>query len=230
MKIEVTAFPRSTQGTGASRRLRHTGRVPGIVYGGKQAPESIELDHASLVQQMRKEAFHASVLDMTVGEAKYQVLLRDYQMHPVRPQIQHVDFQRIAADEKIHMKVPLHFINEASSPGVKINHGSVSHITTELQVQCLPADLPEYIEVDLGNMDVGDSVHATGLKLPAGVELVPRLRKDDPVIVSVQVPRAGAVEEATPVAAAAATTEITGQKPPVEGEKKDAGKKDAGKK
>jgi large subunit ribosomal protein L25 len=138
MKIAIKAEPRTLQGTGASRRLRRTEKVPGVLYGGGKDALAIELDHKELLIKLKQEAFHASVLDMEVGDEKSQVLLRDYQMHPVKPRVLHVDFQRVAADKKIHMKVPLHFINAEVSPGVKIAGGLVQHVINELEVRCLP--------------------------------------------------------------------------------------------
>src|SRR5262245_55413059 len=151
MAIEVNAKPRSVQGKGASRRLRHAARVPGVLYGGGQPPETIEVDHKELAQHLRLEAFHASILTLNLDGRQLQVLLRDYQMHPWRQQVMHVDFQRVAKDRKIHIKVPVHFINAEIAPGVKTGGGSVNHVLTELDITCLPDDLPEYIEVDLAN-------------------------------------------------------------------------------
>ena len=210
MKIEFTAFQRSNQGTGPSRRMRRTGRVPGVVYGAGQASEAIEVDHNALARHLKMESFHASILDMTLGGSKQRVLLRDVQMHPWKAEVLHVDFQRVAADRKIHMKVPLHFINADLCPGAK-EGGVVNHVMNDVDVQCLPDDLPEFIEVDLATLNLGDSTHVSELAMPQGVELVPRLKADNPVVVTVQVPRA-AVEETTTEAAAAAT-EVAGDKP-----------------
>ena len=149
MKIEFTAFPRSAQGTGASRRLRGAGKVPGIVYGADQAALPIELDHQALYRHLKMEAFHASILDMTYDGKKQSVLLRDVQMHPFKQIVLHVDFQRIDKNKKIHMKVPLHFINQESCPAVKLGGGVVNHIMNDIEIQCLPDALPEFIEVDV---------------------------------------------------------------------------------
>jgi large subunit ribosomal protein L25 len=227
MKIEFTAFARASQGTGESRRMRRKGVVPGVVYGAGMDAQMIELDHHALFRHLRLEAFHASILDMSIDGAKQPVLLRDVQMHPWKQEVLHVDFQRVAKDRKIHMKVPLHFVNEATCPGVKAG-GVISHVMTDIEVHCLPDDLPEFIEVDLGALELGHSVHAVELPLSKGVELMARVKSENPAIVLVQVPRQSAAEEA---AAAAPTTEIISEKPG-EGkdDKKDAGKKDAGKK
>jgi large subunit ribosomal protein L25 len=206
MKIAIKAEPRSVQGTGASRRLRRESKVPGIVYGAGKEATPIEVDHKDLWFKLKTEAFHASILDMELGAETAQVLLRDYQMHPFRPLILHVDFQRVAADKKIHMSVPLHFVNEANSPGVKVAGGLVEHVMKELEIQCLPKDLPEFIEVDLGELQAGHSMHVSSIKLPAGVEaIVPK--GEDPTVATVVIPRVmTADEEAAELAATAAPT------------------------
>lgn len=219
--IEVTAVPRSEQGTGASRRLRRTGKVPGVLYGGDQAAQPIELEHKSLLRHLKLESFHASILSMSLEGKKERVLLRDVQMHPWKPQVLHVDFQRVAANQKIHMNVPLHFINAEVAPGVKLGGGTVSHVLNEIDVSCLPDDLPEYIEVDLSALELGDSVHLEDLKMPKGVESIQLTRGDNLVVATVQVPRVVEVEE--PVAEAAVTEEGAAAAPaaaPAEGEKK----------
>lgn len=187
--IEVNAVSRSVQGTGASRRLRRAGKVPAIVYGASEKAQVVELDHKAILLQLRHEAFHSSILQMNVDGKKQNVLLRDVQMHPWKHEVLHIDFQRVDAKQKIHMRVPLHFINEEIAPGVKIGGGVVNHVMTELEVSCLPADLPEYLEVDLAALELGDSVHLSEVRLPSGVESVQLTRGDDSVVVSVQVPR-----------------------------------------
>jgi large subunit ribosomal protein L25 len=228
MAIEINARKREAQGTGASRRLRRLGRVPGIVYGGEQGPVNIELDHKDLYLNLRNEKFHASILSLEVGGAKQQVLLRAVNMHPFKPQVQHVDFQRVSKDRKIHMKVPLHFVNAETSPGVKEQGGVVSHVLNELDVSCFPDDLPEFIEVDLGALAVGNSVHARDLALPKGVEAL--LHKDEnPVVATVVVPALITEEEEV---AAVAPSEIptTEQAAPAkEGEAPPEGDKGAAK-
>ena len=213
MQIEVKATKREVQGTGASRRLRRAGRVPGILYGGEAQPQSIELDHNDLWQHLRKEAFYSSVLNLDLDGAKQMCLLRDVQRHPFRQLILHVDFQRIDATHKIHQKVPLHFINADVAPGVKLHGGMVQHVTNEVDVKCLPADLPEFIEVDLKDMDAGHSIHVSGLKLPAGVEIVHH-GEGDPVVATVVVRGGGAA--ADDIAAGPAETQITTEKKPAE--------------
>jgi len=204
MKIAIKAEPRTLQGTGASRRLRRTEKVPGILYGGGKDAMPIELDHKDLFGKLKQEAFHASILDMEVGNEKSQVLLRDYQMHPFQQRVLHADFQRVAADKKIHMKVPLHFINAEVSPGVKVAGGLVQHVMNELEVRCLPKDLPEFITVDLANLQAGHSMHLSSLQLPAGVEaIVPK--GEDPTVATVVIPRVMTADEEAAEAAAAAT-------------------------
>jgi large subunit ribosomal protein L25 len=233
MKIEVVAFPRTQQGTGASRRLRGSGRVPGIIYGANKAAQAVELDQRALLRHLKLEAFHASILDMTVDGGKEPVLLRDFQMHPWKPMVLHVDFQRIDKTKKIHMRVPLHFRNAEISPGVKLGGGMVQHVMNEIEIQCLPDDLPEYIEVDLKDLELGHSVHVNELALPAGVEPLSKLKHDNPAVATVQIPRAIAVEEEV----AAPVTEIIGEvpaegeaAPAAEAEKKEPEKKEPGKK
>ncbi len=212
MKIAIKAEPRKLQGTGASRRLRRTEKVPGILYGGGKDATPIELDHKDLLLKLRQEAFHASILDMEVGSEKAQVLLRDYQMHPVKPRVLHVDFQRVAADKKIHMKVPLHFINGENSPGVKVAGGLVQHVMNELEVRCLPKDLPEFITVDLANLQAGHSMHLSTLALPAGVEaIVPK--GEDPTVATIVIPRVMTAEEEAAEAAAAAAAPSAAEVP-----------------
>ena len=235
MAIEISARKREAQGTGASRRLRRAGRVPGVIYGGEHGPVNIELEHKALYLNLRNEKFHASILTLELGGAKEPVLLRAVTMHPFKPQVQHVDFQRVSKDRKIHVKVPLHFVNAASSPGVKEQGGVVSHVLNELDVSCFPADLPEFIEVDLGGLSVGNSIHARDLKLPNGVEAV--LSKDEnPVIATVVVPQLVTEEEEAAAAAAAVapadvpTTEQAAPAEAKEGEQPAAADKGAEKK
>lgn len=198
MQFEIKATKRDVQGSSASRRLRHAGRVPGILYGGKAAPQMVEFDHNELYQALRKEAFHSSVINVNVAGAKEMCLLRDVQRHAYKLQIKHVDFQRIDAEHKIHLKVPLHFINAEIAPGVKLDGGMVQHVMTELDVRCLPKDLPEFIEVDLKDMKGGQPLHVSQLPLPAGVEVV-RHGEGDPVVVSIVVRgSAGAETEEAP--------------------------------
>ncbi|MBK9161884.1 MAG: 50S ribosomal protein L25/general stress protein Ctc [Nitrosomonadales bacterium] len=207
MTIEINATIRKAQGTGASRRLRNTGRVPGVVYGSGDVI-MIEIDHNEVFYKLRQEAFHASVLTLNLEGKKEAVQLRDFVMHPFRAQVQHIDFQRVDANKKMHIKVPLHFLNGEIAPGVKLGGGKISHVLNDLDIVCLPKDLPSFIEVDLANLELGHSIHVSDVKLPKGVEVATHHHASDAVAV-VQVPR-GAVEAAseegaaTPAAEAAA--------------------------
>ncbi|MDA8095707.1 MAG: 50S ribosomal protein L25/general stress protein Ctc [Betaproteobacteria bacterium] len=197
MTMEITATRRGVQGKGASRRLRRAGRLPGIVYGGGVEAAVIEMDHNDIYHRLKQEAFHASILSLVVDGAKESVLLRDFQMHPYRPQILHMDFQRVAQDQKVHVKVPLHFVNADVAPGVKLAAGVVSHILNEVDISCLPKDLPEFIEVDLSNLAAGHSVHLSQLKLPAGVEISALAKGgEDLPVATIVVPRGVVAEEA----------------------------------
>ena len=195
MKIEIKAKERKSKGTGASRRLRHEGTTPGILYGGVKDSISLEIDTKELFMQFRHEAFHASILTLNLEGKKESVILRDFQMHPVRNNIQHIDFQRINENEKISVKVPFHFINEETAPGVKIEGGLVSHIMTEIDISCLPKDLPQYIEVDLGELAMGESIHLSEVTVPDGVELTSLTDENDPAITSISKPKVVVEEE-----------------------------------
>lgn len=223
MQFEFTAFPRTQEGRGASRRMRRAGKAPGIVYGGSAAPQPIELDHNALFHALRNEAFHSSILSMKMDGAASKVLLRDVQMHPFKNEILHVDFQRVEENRRIHMKVPLHFVNEHDSPAVKLSGALVSHVLNEIDIKCLPKDLPEFVEVDLGTLAVGQSLHASGVKLPGGVALVAHGRLD-PVVATAVMPRAHVeAEEAAATTEAAATPAPTEAKP---AEKKEPAKEE----
>jgi large subunit ribosomal protein L25 len=191
--MKVVAFLRTEQGSGASRRLRIAGQTPGIIYGGTEAPVAISLDHNALYHALKKETFHSSILDMEIEGNVQQVLLRDFQVHAYKQLVMHADFQRVNSSEKIHVKVPLHFVNAEISPAVKLSAGIISHVLTDLDVSCLPKDLPEFIEVDLANMEVGNSLHLSSIVLPEGVTAI--VHGDDPTIATAAIP-AGKVEAA----------------------------------
>tara|TARA_Y100001934_G_C12316571_1_gene757796 strand:+ start:119 stop:835 length:717 start_codon:yes stop_codon:yes gene_type:complete len=229
MQIEISVNKRVLQGKGASRRLRNCGKVPGIIYGGEKQAQPIELDHNNLYHKLKLEAFHASILSIDLEGKKEQVLLRDLQMHPFKLQVLHIDFQRVDQNKKIHMKVPLHFINADVSPGVKLSGGIVSHVFTELNISCLPKDLPEFIEVDLIDLSSNNSVHLKDLKMPSGVE-VPLLTKgENPTVATIVIPRAVVSEESaeaeTVDAAEIPTTVQKSEDEEKETEDKDEGKK-----
>ena len=196
MKIEISADKRTLQGKGASRRLRGSGKVPAIIYGGDQAAQSIEMDHNDLYHKLKLEAFHASVLSLEVAGKKESVLLRDIQMHPYKQQVLHVDFQRVDKNKKIHMKVPLHFINAEVAPGVKTSGGIVSHILTEVDISCLPDDLPEFISVDLAELTAGHTLHLSDLVMPKGVETVALSKGENLPVATIVIPRSVLSEEA----------------------------------
>ena len=197
--MKFVAFSREVQGTGASRRLRNNGKTPGIVYGAGQEPKNIELDHNALYHAMRKEAFHSSILEMELNGKVEKVLLRDYQKHPYKPLVLHVDFQRIDATTKIHKKVPLHFINEEQSEAVKIDKCIINHAVTELEIECLAEQLPEFLTVDLAKVVKGQTIHVNDLVLDSHIKVRTHGHKN-PLIATVVEP----VEEviAAPVAAA----------------------------
>ncbi|HEX2567809.1 MAG TPA: 50S ribosomal protein L25/general stress protein Ctc [Burkholderiales bacterium] len=221
--MEITARKREAQGTGASRRLRRSGRVPGIVYGGDKGPTNIELDHKDLFFQLRNEKFHASILMLDIAGSKEQVLLRAVNMHPYKLQVQHIDFQRVSKDKKIHMKVPLHFVNAEKSPGVKEQSGVVNHVLNELDVTCFPDDLPEFIEVDLSSLTVGRSIHLRDLALPKGVEAAVH-KGENPVVATVVIPALIAEEEEAAAVVAPSEVPTTEQAAaPKEGEAGAAG-------
>jgi large subunit ribosomal protein L25 len=180
--MKFVAFERAKQGTGASRRLRNTGRTPGIVFGGSAEPTAIELDHNALWFTLQKEAFHASLLEMELNGKTEIVLLRDVQYHPFKQLVLHVDFQRVDAKTRLHKKVPLHFINGETSPAVKLDRSVVNHVMTELEVECLATDLPEHIEIDLGEAVKGSTLHVTDLKLPKGIKAVTHGKKNQTVV------------------------------------------------
>ena len=205
--MNFVAFERPKQGTGASRRLRNSGKTPGIVYGGGAEPQLIEIDHNALWHALKKEAFHSSVLDMDVAGTVSKVLLRDVQYHPYKQLVLHIDFQRVDAKTKLHMKVPLHYSGEEESPAVKTDHCLVTHVVTELDVSCMPSDLPEFIAVDLGGLKKGTSLHLKDIKLPKGVSAVIKGGKNNPVLVSVAAP----LVEAAPVEAAAPAAPAKGK-------------------
>ncbi|MEN9769260.1 MAG: hypothetical protein RLZZ180_890 [Pseudomonadota bacterium] len=212
--MKFVAFERKLQGTGASRRLRITGRTPGIVYGGTGEPMLIELDHNALFHAIKKEAFHASILEMELGGAIHKVLLRDLQMHPYKPQVQHIDFQRVEATTRMTVKVPLHFSGEENSPAVKADKCLVNHVVNELTVSCFPADIPEFIAVDLSGMKKGHSLHVNDITLPKGVKVVTK-GQVNPVLASVT----AIEEEAAAAPAAAPAADAKGAAKPAKGKK-----------
>ena len=192
--MKVVAFARTQQGTGASRRLRNAGQTPGIIYGGAAAPELIALDGNALFHALKKEAFHGSILDLELDGKSQKVLLRDFQMHAYKQLVLHADFQRVDASQPIHTKVALHFVNAEISPAVKLSGAIVSHVLNELEVSCLPGQLPEFITVDLSTLEAGQSVHVSQLQLPEGVTVV--AHGQDQTVATSSIPRGAATAEA----------------------------------
>jgi len=203
--MKVVAFKRTLQGTGASRRLRIAGQTPGIVYGGTEAPVAISLDHNALYHALKKEVFHSSILDLEIEGVTQQVLLRDFQVHAYKQLVLHADFQRVDANQKVHMKVALHFINADVSPAVKLHGATISHVMAELEVSCLPGALPEFVTVDLANIDVGHSIHVADLVLPAGVTAI--THGSNLTVATASIPAGHVAAEAVAVAAAAPAAE-----------------------
>ena len=211
--FELVAEFRETQGKGASRRLRHEGKVPAILYGGHAEARTLTLSHQKLLIMLDNERFYSTILNLKVGDQSQAAILKDVQRHPFKNAIVHVDFQRVDENEKIRISIPLHFTGAAVSPGVKSQGGIVSHMRTETEVSCLPKDLPEYIEVDISGLSLNESIHLSQLKIPAGVTLVD-LVKDDAAVVAIHSPRA---EEPEPTAAAAAGAPAEGAAAPAAG-------------
>jgi large subunit ribosomal protein L25 len=197
--MQFNATPRSVQGTSASRRLRHASLIPAIVYGGKDKPVNIELDHNEIYHALRKEQFHSSILEMQLEGKSHQVLLRAVQWHPYKQIVMHVDFQRVDADKILHTKVPLHFINADISPAVKLSAAIISHVFTELEIACLPVNLPQFIEVDLSKLIGGESIHLADITMPKGVTFVAHGGDVNPALATAMV-KGDADDEATPAA------------------------------
>ena len=228
-KFELNAEVRDVKGKGASRRLRRDGKVPAVMYGAGKDAVSLTLDHNNLYHQVKNEAFYSSILTVKIGKDIEQAVLRDIQMHPYKPRVAHLDLQRVSATEKLHMKVPLHFINQESAPCVKQQGGIVSHLMAEVEVSCLPKDLPEYLTVDMGNIALNQSVHLSDLKLPQDVEIIQLARGGDDLAVATITTIREEVE-AAPVAAEAAPAEgAAAAAPAAEAGKAEAAKPEAGK-
>lgn len=213
ISFELAAEFRDGQGKGASRRLRHEGRVPAILYGGHKEPRAITLNHQKLMTLIDNEKFYSSIINLVVGDKKQAAIVKDLQMHPARNAIQHLDLQRVVETEKIRIHLPIHFKGEAASPGVKSQGGVVSHRIADVEVSCLPKDLPEFIELDLSKMEMNESKYLSDLPLPDGVT-IPSVVKGNAVVVTIHPPRA---EEPEPTAEVAAATPAEGAAAPAEG-------------
>ena len=193
--FELNAEVRTDAGKGASRRLRHTGKIPAIIYGGGKDPVSLTMDHGKLAHALENEAFYSHILTINVDGKGEKAVLRDLQRHPSKPTVMHADFQRVSETEKIHMNVPLHFTNEDIAVGVKDEGGLISHNATDVEVSCLAKDLPEYLTVDVAGLELGNSLHLSDIALPEGVELIQLSHDHDLAVVTIHKPRAAAVEE-----------------------------------
>src|ERR1700677_297296 len=201
--FELVAEFRETQGKGASRRLRHEGKVPAILYGGHADARTLTLSHQKLLIMLDNERFYSTILSLKVGDQTQAAILKDVQRHPFKNAVLHIDFQRVEENEKIRISIPLHFTGASVSPGVKSQGGLVSHMRNEVEVSCLPKDLPEFLEVDISGLSLNESIHLSQLKVPEGVALVD-LAKEDSAVVAIHSPRA---EEPEPTAVAAAAVE-----------------------
>ena len=218
-KFELTAEPRAEQGKGASRRLRHAGRVPAILYGAGKPPQMVTLDHNSMLRNLENERFHTAIMDIKVGNDTDQAILRDWQMHPFKPQVLHIDLQRISATEKLHMRIPLHFTGADVAPGVKQDGGIVAHLMTDVDITCLPKDLPEFLTVDLSHLQLNQSVHLSDIKLPEGVGITSLAHGGtDLAVAAINIIREEVVE--VPVVAVPAEGEAAAAAAPAEGEAK----------
>ena len=191
---EVIAESRESNGSSASKKLRRSGKVPGIVYGSDEKPILIQLDHNQISLALDVESFHSSILELKIGNSNQKVLLRDYQMHPFKRQVNHIDFQRVDEKKRIHTNVPLHFIGEEDSPAVKMAGGLISHILNDVEISCLPKDLPRFIEIDISDLEIGDSLHISQLSFPDGVDPVLH-GQDDPVVVTAIKPKGASAED-----------------------------------
>jgi large subunit ribosomal protein L25 len=232
--FELSAEPRNDQGKGASRRLRHSGKVPAILYGAHAEPVRLSLEHHKLLPLVADEKFYSSIISVNVGAQKQPVIVKDVQMHPARNAVVHLDLQRVLENEKIRLHLPIHFRGEAAAPGVKTQGGVVSHHMADMEVVCLPKDLPEHIELDLSAMNLNDTLYLTDIKVPAGVTISALAHGANPPVVSIHAPRVAEPEptaeaEAVPAEGAVAAAPAEGAAAPAADAKKEEGKKDAGK-
>jgi large subunit ribosomal protein L25 len=230
--FEINAEPRNDQGKGASRRLRHAGKVPAVIYGGHAEARSVALEHQKLLHLVENEKFYSSIISVNVGGEKQPAIVKDVQMHPARNAVLHIDLQRVNENEKIRLHLPIHFHGAAAAPGVKTQGGVVSHLMADVEVTCLPKDLPEFLEVDMSAMNLNDTIFLADVKLPAGVTVSALIHGRNPPVVSVHAPRAAEPEPTAEAAtAAAAEGAVAGAAPAAaEAGKKDDAKKDEGKK
>ena len=223
-KFEVEAIVRHDIGKGASRRLRHAEKVPGVVYGGGKPAVSLTIEHNKMAKSLENESFYSRILNLKTGTESERVILKDVQRHPFKPRILHVDFQRVRSDEKIHMHIPLHFMGGEKAPGVKDAGGIVSHIMSDVEISCFPDDLPEFISVDISAMELNQILHLSDLQLSKGVEIVSLTHGDDKPIVSVHIPRVEAEPE--PTEAPIAASEVPAMEQKAENEQPEASSKE----
>jgi large subunit ribosomal protein L25 len=239
--FEISAEPRNDQGKGASRRLRHSGKVPAILYGAHAEPTRLSLEHHKVLALSADEKFYSSIISINVGGQKQPAIVKDVQMHPARTAVMHIDLQRVLENEKIRLHLPIHFRGAAASPGVKTQGGVISHHMADIEVVCLPKDLPEFVELDLSAMNLNESLYVADIKVPAGVTISALAHGANPPVVSVHAPRVAepeaVVEEAAVAAAAPAEGAVAAAAPAAGADakkgaeaKKDDGKKDAAKK
>lgn len=204
-KNELIAEARDDKGTGASRRLRHAGKIPAVIYGAGKEPAMVSFDHDPIMHMLEVESFHTSILTVKHHNETEQAILRDVQHHPYKQQIVHMDLQRVSAKEKIHMSVPVHFTGEDTCPGVKLEGGIVSHLITEIDVICLPGNLPEFLVADMSELSIGDSVHLSDIKVPEGVEFTSLAHGgDDLAVAAVIALRTSSADDEAEAAAAEA--------------------------
>ena len=218
----ITAVARSDVGKGASRRLRRAEQIPGIVYGGGKEPKMIAIAQNLLLRLLEEESFYTQILDLDIEDKKEHVILRDLQRHPFKPKILHLDLQRISATEKVTMRIPLHFIGGDLAPGVKVGGGVISRLLADIEVRCLPKDLPEFIEVDLSNLELNQTIHVSELKLPPNIEIIDSSHGEDQSVVTVHVPRVAVEEEVTPTSAEVPVIGEETAKEKTEGESKES--------
>jgi large subunit ribosomal protein L25 len=225
--FELVAEFRDAEGKGASRRLRRANKVPAILYGGHREPRALSLDHTKLMLMLDNERFYSTIISIKVGEVSQAAVLKDVQRHPAKNAVLHVDLQRVLENEKIRIAIPLHFKGESVAPGVK-QGGVVSHLRNEVEVLCLPKDLPEYVDVDLSALDMNQMLHLSDLKMPDGVEIPELSHGRNSPVVSIHHARAEEVEapaaDATAAAAAPAATGATAAAPAADAKAKDAKK------
>lgn len=219
-KTVLTATQRDDHGKAASRRLRRTGMVPAVVYGSKEAPMSITLEQRELQKEMKQESFYSKILTLKIGDKQQQVIIKDLHRHPYKPYVMHMDLARVSADKAIHVHVPIHFLNETTAKGVKAG-GIISHNLIDIEVSCLPANLPEFIEVDLADVELDQIIHLSDLKLPKGVTAVALNHKDhidDKVVAAIHLPKAPSEDEEVAAAPEAAASEAEAETKTEKGE------------